>query len=929
MKNFKTLFKVLAIFVITAIISTALVLFCYLKLLPYMISNEKSISYVENILNKVTNSEIKIESPEIITKLAPNIVFKIRKININKNNKELLLVENLDTMVSLKRVFKKQIILKHFNVDELYIDTNELISLLPGTKQNSESKKNDWSIQWLDSLLSLKDCTILYKTSPDTQIKLQGRNMVVSQAREPKAVRFNLIIDIIKDNNNIKITLEDKNSVFIKNHKLVIDKADLNVNNSRMFIDATADEKNNFNLNIYSPKFDIKNIVGLLKTNMLIPNGNEMMSFFQDIHGNFDFDIRIDNKNINGNINSHNVRFKVIPVANLPVSVNRGSIKIDNDKISLNDFSGVYGTSLYNKFLLNGDIKDYTNSVDTNIEVTGVATNNLTENYLSKLIGAKLTVTGAANIKAIIKSKFNKIDLIAMFKIPKGNNVFLEGISLSPDLYDKALYSHFTLEKDILNIESIQYYLASELNKATKNIEPILTIDGQANINTQKVHRIGFDFPKPLTSEFLNIFAGGKIFKNGQIEGKMDIVFDDNIPKMQGDLLMTNVFIPSQRLSIKNAILSTDAKLIKINANGKFKRSDYKFSGIINNALVFPIVVKDINLSIDSIDIEKLIISMSKQPSSINSQPITSQAFVSNGVNSYDEDDSYIFNTKLLIVEKCILNIVKGIYKDIQFGNLLANLTLNKEGVLEIKSNKFNFAEGVSSLRVLCDLVNQKYSIRLGAKDINADLLASNILNLSKEISGRATGLIELNTDKTLKLNGRILFDIQNGTIQKAGLVQYVLNFASLFRNPMAMLSPSTIIDIVNIPNGEFEKINGKLFIKDNIVENMMIKSSAPQLSAFIVGWYDLGINDASLRIYTKFSGKNKGFTGFLRNISLNSLANKMSMGNNSDSDANYYALELAQIPKLDDEKGCQIFLTKIEGDVVNFNFLSSLKKIK
>ena len=151
--------------------------------------------------------------------------------------------------------------------------------------------------------------------------------------------------------------------------------------------------------------------------------------------------------------------------------------------------------------------------------------------------------------------------------------------------------------------------------------------------------------------------------------------------------------------------------------------------------------------------------------------------------------------------------------------------------------------------------------------------------------------MIDIYTDDTLKLNGKILFEVEDGTIQKVGLVQYALNFASLFRNPLAMISPSTLVDLVNVPEGRFKSINGSLIIKNNIVEKIMIKSSAPQLSSFIVGRYDLETGDAMLRIYTKFSSKNKGFAGFLRNISLNSLANRVSLG--AESEANYYALSL------------------------------------
>ena len=75
-------------------------------------------------------------------------------------------------------------------------------------------------------------------------------------------------------------------------------------------------------------------------------------------------------------------------------------------------------------------------------------------------------------------------------------------------------------------------------------------------------------------------------------------------------------------------------------------------------------------------------------------------------------------------------------------------------------------------------------------------------------------------------------------------------------------------------------------------------------------------------------SNKGEGFAGFLRNISLNSLANKISSSERNEG--NYYSSEIEQIPQIDaDEKDAQIFLTKVEGDVINFNFLSSLKRIK
>lgn len=108
----------------------------------------------------------------------------------------------------------------------------------------------------------------------------------------------------------------------------------------------------------------------------------------------------------------------------------------------------------------------------------------------------------------------------------------------------------------------------------------------------------------------------------------------------------------------------------------------------------------------------------------------------------------------------------------------------------------------------------------------------------------------------------------------------------------------------------------------------MVIKSVSPELSTFITGRYNLGNQDAILRIYTRFSNRGKGAYGFLRSLSLNSLANRIPL--NSRNSQNYYEAEIKELPPIAaDEKDCQIFLTKVDGDIVQNNFISSLHKIK
>lgn len=937
MKNFWEKHKKIINFTALSSLFITFAMVCYLGVLPILISNPQTIKFIENIVEKNLKVDLVIEKPVLKTFLSPKISFAVEEISLIQKDKKLLLIKNLDTDFSFEQIFKKKIVINKIGLDDFYADLDSLIALNPPPEnpKQKQNKPSTWTVDWLDSLFYIKNCFVSYSIDPSTKIKIKGQNMEITDSREPKFVRCNINIDILKNNKKIALSFVNKNDIFIKNHKLFIDNGILKINDSKVFINAVSDPNANFELSVYSNKFDIKDAVELLETNLVIPNGTEILSYFKDIEGSFNFGITITNNDINGKIKLNKSSLKVIHLSNLPIIAEKGNIEITKDKIYLKDFDGWYGTSKNNKVELFGDIKDYTKSVDTNIEITGLATNDLFQNYISKTVGCPLTLTGDSKAKIYVKSKYNKIDIIAQGKIAQGNDILVDGASLSPVDYDRAFMGEFHIDGNILNIKSIKYYIAKELTKETTNVKPILTLDGEIDMVTLVVNKFGFDIPNPLPSEFLNVLIGQKLFKNGEIFGHLYYLDNNKNPKLNGTLTMNKVLIPSQRMSIRNASFKTSNNSIHLNALGRFKKSQYKFNGDIKNSLLFPIVVKNINLNIDNIDVDKILTSMNNQntQSQNTSQTLVNanksfEEFENEDLNNDENDELYTFDTGLLIVEKCVLEVVKGFYKEIKFGNILANLTLNKDGILEVKSNKFDFAEGISSLKVLCDLKNHKYNIKLGVKDINSDQIATTLLALPKEISGKAKGFIELNTDDSLKLNGNIKFDIQNGTIQKVGLVQYALNFATLFRNPMAMISPSTIIDLVNIPDGNFDKINGDLQIKENVVEKIVIKSIAPQLSSFIIGKYNIETKDATLRIYTKFSNKNKGLTGFLRNLSLNSLANKVQLGNNTES--SYYAAELAMIPPIEaDEKDCQVFLTKVDGDVENFNFLSSLKKIK
>lgn len=923
----------------------------YLACLPVIISSSRTINLVENLVNKYTKLNLTVEKPVFKPHILPQAGFEVKNLVLKKDEQELMNIKNLETKVRFGKILFKNITLDKLTADNLTLDVDGLLNALPTpqTEQNSEPAEFDWDIDFFNANLGVKKAFISYNYTPETKIRIGIKNAQLEQTPDAKYLHINTRTDIIQNNKPL-LTFEvnDENKVKLQNKSIVVDNLQIDINKSIVTLASLINRKT-FDVNVKSDRFFVKDIFDLVNSNLIIPNGKEMLSPLTNPDGAVSFDVKLHNDELSGTIGMKNARAAVKDLGALPLVMPKGLITIYPDRMVFSDFNGYYGKNKSNTIKVSGTIKDYYKTFDSDLTIDTVATNEFLADYLAGLIGGTtIKISKDIPTRVIYKAVNNKMDITWLTKIAKGVSIGIDDTPSALNDYDRAVTGEFILDGNELDIKNLNYYIAQDIHRGMGKIDPILIFDGKMNIATGELHEAGFSFGRELPSEFLNVFVRRKLFKGGTMKGSLHVLFRNNIPKVKADMQIAKARIPSQRLFIKNATLQTDREDIKINANGRFKRVKYDLAGVIKNELVTPVIVKDLELNLDKVDVDRLLKSLNNQhqpegsttpaqaiPAPENPLPETVAVNETPEEECLDEDgeeceadDNYMFDTNLIAIEKCAFRLKEGYYNGLTFGNIEANMTLDRNGIFNLQSNRFDIAEGISTLKINCDLKTLKYYIRLGVKDVNSDMFSTAILNLSKEISGKASGLIELTSDASMKLNGSIKFMINDGTIGKIGLVEYLMKVASIFRNPVAMISPATIIDIVNIPEGNFDKIEGELTLKDNVIQRMNIKSYSPTLSALIRGRYDLEKADASLRIYTRFSSSHKGFAGFLRNFSLNALANKVKLSGRND--ANYYAAELKDLPQIDaKDEDTQVFLTQVEGDVEHNNFLSSLKKIK
>lgn len=892
----------------------------YLWILPAVVSSSWANNIVTKETNKFLGAELKITNPKLSTGLNPKIGFTLAELSLSKNNKELLNLKNIDTAFSFQDIFAKRLIVEKLLAENVYVNASGLVELFPQQEQK-EQKKSGFSIDIFSAVLGVKNCLITYDTS-DFGIKFDAKNVLLDRRKNNSVypLHFDFDFEMTKGKEKITVSADDKDRIYMGGGELHVDKFPIVIDKSTIIIDAFGSRKTGLELNIASKNFSARDIFNIVTSNIIIPNGKELLAPIQDVKGSVDFNLHLAKNTIRGDVNVNESEFKIKDLLGMPVKITQGLVEIGNTTITLKDFKGFYNNKKENSLVMSGSIKDYWKTCDTEIVSDIFVNDDFFKNYISKMLGAPISLVGDAGSRLTLTSKNGSCDVVWYFLLKENEGFKLGDQSMILKKHKTLFKVDLSIVKNILKINTIDYYITNELKQG---LTPVLAIKGNLDMaDNMKLLDISLNIPTPLPSEFLNFLACENIFKKGTISGAISIDNKGTYPKMDGVISFDKVFVPAQRLYIKSAKIGAKGDKLGAIAEGRYKRTKYDFNGYIVNDLRLPIVVKNVNLSVDNVDVEKFITANGAQTEQTAEQVLDADK------QTTDSDDVPTFTKGLIIVEKCMLHLDKGKYKEVNFGNLHANLTLDKDGVLQVQSNKFDIAEGISTLKVKADLIKKQYYLRLGIKDVNSDVMASAVLGLPREISGKARGLIEISSDESLKLNGEIKFDIQNGTIEKVGYVEYILKAASLFRNPLAMISPATFGDLVNIPNGDFDVIKGEMKIKDNVVQRMMIKSSAKQLSSFIIGRYDLMTNDASLRIYTKMSNKGEGFAGFLRNISLNSIANRISASGRNDS--NYYAAELSQLPPINaDEKDCQVFLTTVDGDVINFNFLSSLKRIK
>lgn len=358
---------------------------------------------------------------------------------------------------------------------------------------------------------------------------------------------------------------------------------------------------------------------------------------------------------------------------------------------------------------------------------------------------------------------------------------------------------------------------------------------------------------------------------------------------------------------------------IYLNSKGRILTSDLKASAVIRNKLTAPLIFDNINLNLETININKIAEIL--------------RDYDVNSARTYTITSSELPDFSGIIIKKAEITADKIKIKELLANNFIAHLTLNDKMILEVPDFKFNVAGGISSGKVKYNLLNHLVNISANVKNANAQTIAETLTDLKGQVYGNVAGEINVYCNgkshdacvQTLGGNGN--FEISDGKMPKLGSLEYLLKAGNLVKGGITGLSIKGIIDLITpYKTGQFDSIKGNFKLKDGIANDLKIYSSGKALNIFINGSYNLNNQIADMSIFGALTNNFSSVIGKIGAASLNTLFNTMPWINLSDIPKEQTD-DIKQIPNT--ENATRMFNAIIYGDINGNDYVRSFKWLK
>jgi len=592
--------------------------------------------------------------------------------------------------------------------------------------------------------------------------------------------------------------------------------------------------------------------------------------------GNTSVYLRIKPKSLTADIN-----FDDFYIYNKPqkamVFLSSGKLKITDNSLYFNNLRGKISNSI---LYLNGNVKNFYKNPSFDV-ISSLEFNKQDADRLANLIKQPVEIKENIPFSTKIKGTNNNWTIQAKVSLDKGTSLtYAKQLGLPEDKI-KLLTLDAVGHNDSLKINSLRldmydnYEDLSNISKWAFNVESekenLLNFSGSIDELKSlkpkfKNFRIYTNTDKALSVCVLNCGVS-PVIKNGNenflSEGNInaDLTVNGSVynPDIKGYISFSGIKIPDYNLKINKAdfLFAKDA----VYADFKdFKVADsvMKINATIDYPLQTPLMLKNVNIVSDYINMDNI-----------------AKVLVTNkSVMSKDSKDIKIPD---FVIKNGFLDAKELIMRDLITTDAKANISYTADGLFSVSDIKMKAAGGTGTGNLDYNVKSSELALNLVAKNMQANALTTTIFRFPNEVYGTLNGEGQFYTSgKTTEemisnTNGYASFKIYDGRLVRLGSMEYFLRAANVLQSGIGGLNFNNIIDLV-IPQktGWFEKLEGRVDIKEGVISTDEITTSGENLSLYISGNFDMLTNYTDAKILGKLSRKVSGLLGPLGSFSVN-----------------------------------------------------------
>lgn len=690
----------------------------------------------------------------------------------------------------------------------------------------------------------------------------------------------------------------------------------------------TPNEKPDLKIVIHN--LDVKNVAKIIDTKLLEPEVNELLKKFTYTGGLVNITAYVEGLDIKTHLDFYNAS-ACYKESGENILIKSGEFIADEENLEMKNLAIQMSNS---DILIDGTIKNYQKNPLFDINFTSNIEQKDFNNTLARIFNIPLTLNGRIYTNVDFRGDINNWHIKTRAMLNDNSYIFYKGASIGEGLSKFMFFDVQGIGNDII-INTFDVLSPKNTTEQTKP-EIIAQVKGEIK-GLQNEYPIIKDldvkFNDYMNISFLNILFYDPIkpkplLQNGFVKGELLLNGPVNNMEIIGNTVVKEAIIPSINTTIEKMDVNFKKDFIEIdNAQIDLAGAKATIKAVLENNFLSPVKIKNMELSAQDVNIDKIIQSFSN-------------LFAKEKSNS---QNPFHIPAPPVVIQNGNIDIKNLVYSSLPVQNLSAQISFNENWILDVKNILADITGGTVNGNMKYNIYSTDLAGKITVDNVTSNVLASTFLNLPNEVSGEMDANIEFttkgknHTDIIQNLNGLAHFKLYKGRMLRLGSIEYMLRIANTFKGGLARLNLNAIVNLVAPKTGYFDTVEGDINIQDGLILTDAITFKSSELNLFLTGSYNMNNSIVNATLIGQMPIESKEsilWLGPLGKISLNSLMKQLLKEAKKEIEENNFFRNpmayLNAIPGLSEmDKDYRFFVVSLDGNLYTEKYVDKFRWIK